>query len=95
MRQSPTSSGSLTWPLDSWPHWIFSRGLLTDRTFLLSERLTAADCIAFPFIKYAALGVQAHDEKLFHQILVDYQPLAQHHVRLREWIACVDALPRG
>jgi glutathione S-transferase len=70
-------------------------GLLTDRTFLLSERLTAADCIAFPFIKYAALGVQAHDEKLFHQILVDYQPLAQHHVRLREWIACVDALPRG
>jgi glutathione S-transferase len=70
-------------------------GLLTDRTFLLSERLTAADCIAFPFIKYAAPGVQTHDEKLFHQILLDYQPLAQHHVRLREWIARVDALPRG
>jgi hypothetical protein len=23
----------------------------------------------------------ANDEHLFHQILVDYQPLAQHHVR--------------
>jgi glutathione S-transferase len=70
-------------------------GLLADRTFLLSERLTAADCIAFPFIKYATLEVPANDEKLFHQILVDYQSLAQHHVRLREWIARVDALPRG
>jgi glutathione S-transferase len=70
-------------------------GLLADRAFLLSERLTAADCIAFPFIKYAALGMPANDEKLFHQILVDYQPLAHHHLRLREWIARVDALPRG
>jgi glutathione S-transferase len=70
-------------------------GLLADRTFLLSERLTAADCTAFPFIKYAALGLPENDEKLFHQILVDYQPLAQHHVRLRKWIARVDALPRG
>jgi glutathione S-transferase len=70
-------------------------GLLVDREFLLSERLTAADCVAFPFIKYAALGMPPNDEKLFHRILVDYQPLAQHHARVREWIARVDALPRA
>lgn len=70
-------------------------GLLADRPFLLSERLTAADCIAFPFIKYAALGMPANDVHLFHRILVDYQPLALHHVRLREWIAHVNTLPRG
>ena len=70
-------------------------GLLANREFLLSERLTAADCIAFPFIKYAALGMPTNDEKLFHRILVDYQPLGPHHQRVRDWIARIDAFPRG
>ena len=70
-------------------------GLLANREFLLSERLTAADCIAFPFIKYAALGMPTNDQKLFHRILADYQPLAPRHQRVRDWIARIDAFPRG
>jgi len=70
-------------------------GLLADREFLFGERLTAADCVSFPFIKYAALGLPPNDERLFHRILVDYQPLARQHSRVRDWVARIDALPRG
>jgi glutathione S-transferase len=70
-------------------------GLLVGRDFLFGDRMSAADCVAFPFTKFAALGLPPGDEKLFHVIMVEYQPLSRRHSRLRDWIARVDALPRG
>ncbi len=68
--------------------------LLTGRRFLFGDALSAADCAAFPFLKYA-LGREPADNELFHRILDDHQQLEQDHFRLRGWIKRVDALPRA
>jgi maleylacetoacetate isomerase len=68
--------------------------LLDGRPYLFGDALSAADCIAFPFLKYAAFRDPADDE-LFHRVLDEYQPLGDAHPRLAEWIARVDAHPRA
>jgi len=72
---------------------LFER-LLEDRGHLLGEDFSAADCIAFPFLKYAALPMPDGDDDLFHRVLRDYQPLGDSHPRLEAWIRRVDARPR-
>jgi glutathione S-transferase len=68
--------------------------LLDGRAYLFGEELSAADCIAFPFLKYAAVRDPADDE-LFHRVLEEYQPLGDDHPNLRAWIERVNALPRA
>jgi len=68
--------------------------LLDGRSYLFGDALSAADCVAFPFLKYAAMRDPADDE-LFHRVLDDYQTLGDAHPRLHEWIARVDAHPRA
>lgn len=65
--------------------------LLDGRDFLFGE-FSAADCAAFPFLKYGLLH-DPDDTELFHRILVEHQPLA--HPRLEAWIRRVDARPRA
>ncbi len=72
---------------------LFER-LLEDRGHLLGEDFSAADCVAFPFLKYAAIPVADDDEDVFHKVLRDYQPLGDTHPRLEAWIRRVDARPR-
>ena len=67
--------------------------LLGGRDHLFGE-LSAADCAAFPFLKYALVWPEG-DRELFHEILRDYQPLGPSHPQLEAWIRRVDALPRG
>jgi len=69
-------------------------GLLSGSLYLLGAELTAGDCIAFPFLKYAAIRDPADDE-LFHRVLEDYQPLGDSHPNLRAWIERMGALPRA
>ncbi|MDX6502881.1 MAG: hypothetical protein QOE29_6 [Gaiellaceae bacterium] len=71
---------------------LFER-LLAGRDFLFGG-FSAADCAAFPFLKYALLYDEA-DEELFHRILRVHLPLGADHVRLAAWIQRVDALPRA
>lgn len=68
-------------------------GLLSGSDYLLGDSLTAGDCVAFPFLKYAAVRDPADDE-LFHRVLEDYQPL-DGHPKLAAWIARVDSHPRA
>ena len=68
--------------------------LLEGRPYLLGDELSAADCVAFPFLKYAAMRDPADDE-LFHRILEDYQQLGASHPNLAGWIERVNALPRA
>ena len=68
--------------------------LLDGRPYLLGDSLSAADCVAFPFLKYAALRDPADDE-LFHRVLEEYQPLGDGHANLRAWIERVDGHPRA
>ena len=71
---------------------LFER-LLAGSDFLFGD-FGAADCAAFPFLRYA-LGCDPADTELFHQILADHQPLGDSHPRIADWIERVDARPRG
>lgn len=55
---------------------------------------SAADCAAFPFLKYA-LKREPDDDELFHRILDRYQPLGDDHPNVAAWIMRVDAHPRA
>ena len=68
--------------------------LLAGRDYLFGE-FGAADCIAFPFLKYAVLGLPAGDDELFHRILVEHQPLGDGYGRLTGWVRRVDEHPRS
>jgi glutathione S-transferase len=68
--------------------------LLTGRDYLFGE-FGAADCIAFPFLKYAVLGLPPGDEELFHRVLVDHMPLDGGYPRLTAWVRRVDEHPRA
>lgn len=68
--------------------------LLAGRDFLMGERFGAADCIAFPFLKYAKRRDPA-DTELFHVLLDEHQQLDGGHPRLSAWIDRVDGMPRA
>lgn len=69
-------------------------GLLSGRRHLMGAELSAADCAAFPFLKYA-LRRDPADVDPFHRVLDDYQQLDDDHMRPRSWIRRVDELPRA
>jgi maleylpyruvate isomerase len=69
-------------------------GLLTGGDYLVAGQLTAADFVAYPFLKYA-LARDPADTELFHVILADHQPLGDSHPRLRAWIERIGELPRA
>jgi glutathione S-transferase len=68
--------------------------LLDGRNYLFGG-FGAADCVAFPFLKYAVLDTPPGDEELFHHVLVEQQPLGDGYPRLRRWVEAVDARPRS
>jgi glutathione S-transferase len=72
-----------------WLGW-FER-LLGSRRYLFGEQFTAADCTAFPFLKYAR-GTAPGDHELFQRLLAER--LSAAGPRLREWLARVDGHPR-
>jgi glutathione S-transferase len=67
--------------------------LLAGRDYLYGD-FSVADCVAFPFLKYA-VDRNADDDEPFHEILRQFMPLEDRHVRLRAWLARVDAHPRA
>jgi glutathione S-transferase len=72
---------------------LFER-LLADREYLIGDELSAADCIAFPFLKYARIR-DPRDTEPFHMILDQHQDLGENHPGLAAWIDRVDARPRA
>jgi glutathione S-transferase len=67
--------------------------LLSERDHLFGE-FSAADCAAFPFLRYAVDRDEDDDER-FHQILRDYLVLEDRFPRVRAWIARVDERRRA
>jgi glutathione S-transferase len=68
--------------------------MLEGRDHLFGDDFSAADCAAFPFLKYGKLRDPADDE-LFHRILEDNLRLDGGHPRLSAWIDRVNARPRA
>ena len=71
---------------------LFER-LLTDRDYLVGE-FSAADCAAFPFLKYGLIYDEADDDE-FHVILREYLELGTAYPRLAAWILRVNEHPRA
>jgi maleylacetoacetate isomerase len=71
---------------------LFER-LLSGRDYLFGE-FSAADCAAFPFLKYGLIHDEADAEE-FHLILREYLALDGRYPRLEAWIHRVDAHPRA
>ena len=71
---------------------LFER-LLDGRDYLFGA-FSAADCAAFPFLKYALL-YDERDTEEFHLILREFQPLGDGHPALEAWIRRVDERPRA
>jgi glutathione S-transferase len=67
--------------------------LLDGRDHLFGDDFSAADCTAFPFLKYGKLRDPADDE-LFHLILAEHLALGDGHPRLSAWIDRVNERPR-
>lgn len=67
--------------------------LLSSRDYLFGDAFSAADCAAFPFLKYALVR-DPDDDELFHRILSDHQNV-DGRPRLEAWIRRVDARPRA
>jgi glutathione S-transferase len=67
--------------------------LLRGRDYLFGE-FGMADVVAFPFLKYASFGVPEGDDERFHEILVEFQSLAEGSP-LHAWARRVDTRPRS
>ena len=67
--------------------------LLDGRDYLFGAEFGAADCIAYPFLKYAA-GRDPADDELFHRILDDHQSL-EGRPRLAAWIDGIRQRPQA
>ena len=67
--------------------------LLEGRDYLFGD-FGVADCIGFPFLKYAVLH-DPEDQELFHRILVEHQRLDDRYPALEAWIRRVDERPRA
>ena len=71
---------------------VFER-LLAGRRYLFGDAPSAADLLAFPFLKYAA-RIDPSDGERFHRVLHEGQPL-DGHPAVAAWIDRIDALPRA
>jgi len=69
---------------------VFER-LLTGREYLFGD-FGAADCVAYPFLKYGA-GRDPADDELFHRMLEEELSLDGSHPRIAAWIGRVAARP--
>jgi glutathione S-transferase len=68
--------------------------LLAGRDYLAGDEFSAADCSAYPFLKYGLHGASADDEESFHHVLADNLALGAGHPQLTDWVRRVDAAPR-
>jgi glutathione S-transferase len=66
--------------------------LLTGRDHLFGE-FGAADCAAWPFLRYG-VAIEPDDDELFHRVLHERMPLEPRHRNLRAWIERVGKRPQ-
>jgi glutathione S-transferase len=68
--------------------------LLSGREYLAGDEFSAADCAAFPFLKYGLSGVSEDDVETFHHVLAENLALGDRYPGVEAWIRRVDRRPR-
>jgi len=92
-KENPDHDKIGAWGRDMMAHLDLFADLLEGRQYLFGDEFSAADCIAFPFLKYALMRDE-DDTETFHRILEEQQPLEDRHLALAAWIRRVDEHPR-
>ena len=72
---------------------VFER-LLSGREYLAGDEFSAADCSAYPFLKYGLHGAGADDDESFHHVLAENLALRGGYPGIEAWIRRVDQRPR-
>jgi len=72
--------------------WLDRFEAMLDGREVLLGPFSAADCVAYPFLKYGA-GRHPDDDELFHRILERELAFGDRHPRLRAWVERVGARP--
>jgi glutathione S-transferase len=67
--------------------------LLAGRGHLMGDEFSAADCAAFPFLKYG-LWLRDDDDERFHRILAEHLSLDTGYPQIEDWLRRVDERPR-
>lgn len=67
--------------------------MLAGRDYLMGKEFSAADCVAWPFLRYALIPPDEEDTYLFHAILVANMSLGDDYGRLQDWIRRVADKP--
>jgi glutathione S-transferase len=68
-------------------------GMLDGRSHLLGDEFSAADCAAFPFLKYG-LWLRDDDDEPFHRVLAEHLWLDGGYPRVEHWLRRVNERPR-
>jgi len=89
-RDEPDQAKIAAWQDEMRGFLTLFENMLAGRDYLMGD-FSAADCIAWPFLRYALIAPDAEDTYLFHAILVANMPLGNEHERLAEWIRRVAA----
>jgi glutathione S-transferase len=87
----PAQIAELAGLMDGWLDVFES--MLQGRDYLFGDELSAADCIAYPFLKYAAAR-DPEDDELFHRILDKYQSV-DGRPQLAAWVERVAKRPQA
>jgi glutathione S-transferase len=61
-------------------------GLLAGGGYLAGDTLTAADVIAYPFLRYGLDAPEAGDDHPFHHVIHEHCALGPQHAATRTWI---------
>jgi glutathione S-transferase len=67
--------------------------MLDGKRHLMGEEFSAADCAAFPFLKYG-LWLRDADDERFHRVLAEHLSLDGAYPRIEDWLRRVDERPR-
>jgi maleylpyruvate isomerase len=79
--------------MEAWLHGL--EAMLHGRDFLFGDSPTAADIVAFPFLKFGVIAPPPDDTDRFHRILADRLAIAGRYPRLEVWVRRIDAFPRA
>jgi glutathione S-transferase len=85
----PDEVARLAARMDAWQD-VFE-GFLGGPDYLLGE-FSAADCLAYPFLRYGALS-ESPDDETFHHVLIEHLTV-EGRPRLAAWIERMDARPQ-
>ena len=91
-KDEPDQAKIEAWQEEMRSYLLVFNNMLAGREYLMGE-FSVADCIAWPFLRYALIPPDQEDTYLFHAILVANMPLSEEHDRLKSWIRRVAGHP--